>query len=593
MRSDMQNRICDLWDETLERKEPLEELKRLLVTQSLALDKMTQGLCLYGADQRIVFCNSRFWEMYGLTEEQCAPGTTTEQVCRHRIANGIFGEADPGAYIEERTAPVIEATDKMQTLSDGRTIFIRRRPMPDGGWVTTHEDVTERRNAEERVAHMAMHDGLTGLPNRTLFRGHLDNMLKLVRRGDKAGLLWLDLDHFKNVNDSYGHAVGDALLCEFADRLSNIIRETDVAARLSGDEFAVLQAQVRTPRDCAALAERLIDALSGPYKIHGHLVMVGVSVGVVIAEQGSCDADHLMRNADLALYRAKNEGRGTYRFFEAAMDVQMQARRKLESDLHSALVREEFQLYYQPIMDLKKMAACGFEALIRWNHPEQGNIPPNDFIPVAEETGLIIPMTEWILRQACQDAISWTRPLKVAVNLSPVSFRHGNPADSIAAALEETGLCPSRLEVEITENLLLDKTMCVETKLRDIKKLGVRISMDDFGTGYSSLNYLSKFPFDKIKIDRSFIKELPEETNSLAILRSIAGLGISLGMVTTAEGVETSEQLDIAISEGCSEVQGFYFSAPRPASELTRTLTECEMKCLGFSGSRVPTLRVV
>ncbi len=561
----------------------VQKLHEVLEIQKSALDHMSQGLCLYDSQQRLVLCNSQFRDMYQLTNEQVRPGTSLEQICRYRIQNGIFGEQHPEAYIQERTAPVYESSNRTQKLSDGRTILIRRRITHDGGWLTTHEDVTEQCLAEARITYMATHDALTGLANRTLLMQKLKDVLPRVKRGEKVALLWLDLDHFKNVNDAFGHPIGDSLLCEVSRRISAAVRDTDTAARLSGDEFAVLQVQVQEPADCAALARRLISVVSDPYLIEGNLIMVGVSIGIALTSEADCEPEQLMKSADLALYRAKSDGRGTYRYFAAEMDASMQARREMESELRAALVKEEFELYYQPIMNLKLMQPCGFEALLRWNHPKRGVVPPNDFIPIAEETGLIMPITEWVIRTACREAQSWSRPLRVAVNVSAVHFRYGDPALSIRNSLQDTGLTPSRLEVEITESLLLDNSNSVLDKLMSLKELGVRISMDDFGTGFSSLSYLVDFPFDKIKIDRSFVKGLPSEKSSLAILRSIAGLGTSLGMATTAEGVETREQLDVAIKEGCTEVQGYYFSRPQPISLLVSALRECDEKCRTFS----------
>lgn len=583
----------DSYSDAVSETESYSDRDLLLRYQSIAIDNMTQGLCLFDRNKRVVVSNRQYRLLYGLTDDDVKPGTTLEEVCRARIANGLFGIEGPEQYIANRTAPVTVADDVIQPMNDGRTFLIRRRPMPDGGWVTTHEDITSRCEAEARVAHMATHDGLTGLPNRTLFHSRLEDLLKRVRRGERAALLLLDLDHFKSINDNYGHPVGDALLCEVGRRIKETVRDTDTVARLSGDEFAVLQAQVKTANDSAALAQRLISNLSDPYEVGGHLLMIGVSVGIVIANQDNSEIDCLMRSADLALYKSKEEGRGTYRYFESRMDIEMQERRQIEEDLRAALVRSEFQLYYQPVMDLRTMAPSGFEALLRWNHPDRGMMPPLQFIPVAEETGLIMPITEWVLHQACADAQGWSRPLCVAVNLSVAHFRHGDPVQSIRKALDSSGLDPARLEIEITETLLLDKTMQITTALQNIKEMGVRISMDDFGTGYSSLSYLTAFPFDKIKIDRSFIKDLPGAKGSLAILRSIAGLGFSLGMSTTAEGVETDAQLAVAIDEGCTEVQGYYFSAPKPMEEMAETLEICETKSAYFAKTRGPKFKVI
>lgn len=543
-----------------------------------ALNYMTQGLCMYDSEQRVILSNRHFAEMYNLTEEQMCPGTTLSQVVAARVENGQFGESTPENYLLERTAPVTQASDKVQVLLDGRSILIRRRPLPNGGWVTTHEDITERRQAEARVAHLARHDPLTGLANRAALQDYLAEAVKRVRRGDEMAVLWIDLDKFKLVNDSYGHGAGDQILQHVADRLRDCVRETDSVARLGGDEFAVLQLPIKNTHDAVALSERLLAALHAPFEVEDQIITIGCSIGIAIADKGNCEPTQLMRNADFALYRAKTEGCGTFRFFEPCMNAQMRKRRKLEQELREAIVNHEFELYYQPIVSVKTRCVSTFEALVRWRHPERGMMPPIEFISVAEETGLILPLGQWVLAQACRDAVTWPDDISVAVNFSAAQFKNFDLLGDIKKALTCAQLAPKRLQIEITESFLMADEAHTLGILTELKKIGVCIAMDDFGTGYSSLSYLNRFPIDKLKIDRSFIKELPSESNALAILRSVAGLGSSLGMVTTAEGVETKEQLAIVEMEGCSEVQGYFFSAPRPAHEVPDLIEECLKK---------------
>jgi len=430
-------------------------------------------------------------------------------------------------------------------------------------------DVTERKAAEARIAYMAHHDALTNLPNRVLFHERLNALLARVRRnGESLAVHCLDLDHFKGVNDTLGHPIGDELLQTVAQRLSKCLRDSDMVARLGGDEFAVVQYPLDGPHDAGALANMLIEVVSEPYDVHGHEFVIGGSIGIALAPGDGEQADVLLRNADMALYRAKAEGRGSAHFFEPEMDRRVQARRLLELDLRKAFAHGEFELFYQPLVNLNANAVSGFEALLRWRHAERGMIGPAEFIPLAEEIGLIVPLGEWVLRQACTEAMRWPDILKVAVNLSPAQFRSRGVVKAVLTALAYSRLPPDRLELEITESVLLGETDANLATLHQLRELGVRISMDDFGTGYSSLSYLRCFPFDKIKIDRSFVKELSERPDCVAIIRAVAGLGLSLGIATTAEGVETSEQLERVRAEGCTEVQGYFFSPPRPASQL-------------------------
>ena len=442
--------------------------------------------------------------------------------------------------------------------------------------VEQQNEALERRDEElqsknERIFFMAHHDALTGLPNRLQFHERLDIVLEQRRRReDQVALLCLDLDHFKRVNDTLGHPVGDALLQEMAARLRACVRDGDMIARLGGDEFAILQCGAGQPEAASELAQRIVEALSAPYDIGNNRAVVGASVGIAVATPDLFSADVLLRNADMALYRAKANGRNTFCFFEAAMDEQMQACRALELDLREAVTRSEFEVFYQPLFNLRTQHACAFEALLRWRHPDRGLIAPAEFIPLAEELGLIIPLGEWVMAQACSDAMSWPDEIRVAVNLSPVQFRSFGLVQAVQRALEGSGLPARRLELEITESALLQDSDVVLAILHELRAVGVRIALDDFGTGYSSLSYLRSFPFDKLKIDQSFVRQMVDRADCMAIVTSVLGLARELGMDTTAEGVETEEQLAPLREAGCTEVQGFLFDRPRCAADIQR-----------------------
>jgi diguanylate cyclase (GGDEF)-like protein len=463
---------------------------------------------------------------------------------------------------------------QMVEAEPGRWIRVSQQPMQGGGWVSIVEDVSEWRRAQAQILHMERYDALTDLPNRMVFREHLEQALSRISRTDgEVAVHWLDLDHFKVINDSLGHPTGDDLLKSVALRLSAGVRDTDCVARLGGDEFAITQVGQQLPvTDIASFARRIIDLISAPYAIRGHPIIIGASIGISVAPVDGIDPDALLKNAEIALYRAKEEGRGTYRFFETGMDTRALARRQLELDMRAALMRNEFEIYYQPIHNIETLRIVCFEALVRWSHPLRGMVLPAEFIPLAEETGLIVSLGDRVLRLACQDAAHWSREVAVAVNLSPAQFRYRELVPSVIAALSETGLSAKRLELEITESVFLkdsDATLEILHRLRDV---GIRISMDDFGTGYSSLSYLRSFPFDKIKIDASFVHELTSRDDSIAIVRAVTGLARSLGITSTAEGVETNEQLAILRAEGCNEVQGYLFNRPRPAAEVESML---------------------
>ncbi|NJO21786.1 MAG: EAL domain-containing protein [Sphingomonadales bacterium] len=555
-----------------------EQLRAQDLRFKTALDNMGKGLCMFDAQKRLVVCNDLYAQMYDLPSELLQIGTPHGAVIAHRVKSGILkGDKTDGAVDQKlsdlRELPSDARSSRIDELADGRLICVAREPMPDGGWVATHEDVTERHRTEARIEHMARHDALTDLPNRTLFAERVNAALQRLSKGERIAVLSLDLDRFKHVNDTLGHPVGDALLKVVAERLRRAVREGDTVARLGGDEFAVVQLAAPQLEGVTDLAQRIIDVLSAPYEIEGQQMVIGTSVGIAIAPTDGDTVAALLKSADVALYRAKTDGRGRYRFFETGMDAAMQARRQLELDLRAALVNGEFELHYQPIVGIATQEVTGFEALLRWRHPDRGLVSPASFIPLAEEVGLIVPIGEWVLRQACGDAAPWPNDITVAVNLSPAQFKSARLAETVLLALAASGLQPHRLELEITEGVLLVEHETTLGVLHQLRSLGVKIAMDDFGTGYSSLSYLRSFPFDKIKIDRSFIQGMAQDESSSAIVRAVVGLSSRLGMTTTAEGVETAKQLDEVRAEGCTEVQGFYFSAAKPASELSGLIT--------------------
>ena len=539
---------------------------------SASLEGMPQGLSMVDGDLRLLVCNSKYVQMYGLDSEHTKFGTPLRTILTHQ-AETDTGPANFKTFLEESLASATDPTPgtREHQFRDGRIIAVTSEPLPTGGAVAIHTDVTERR----RVEFLAHHDALTGLVNRVSHREFIETCLAQVTRGARFAVLCLDLDHFKTVNDTLGHSYGDALLRAAAERLRSLVRDTDLIARIGGDEFSIVQTNTsRHMTDAASLAERVIAAMRTPFDLGDHQVVVGASVGIAIAPYDGTKPDQIMKNADMALYQAKSDGRGTYHFFEAEMDIKAQERRLLELALRAAIVAGEFELEYQPIVNLAQNRISGFEALLRWNHPTRGRIAPLEFVPLAEDTGLIIPIGEWVLRSACAEAATWPNDLRVAVNVSPLQFRNKNLAASIASTLAASGLAPNRLELEITEALLLHNDDATRNELHAIRTLGVRISMDDFGTGYSSLNYLRSFPFDKIKIDQSFVHDLTGNPDSIAIIRAVAALAKSFSMVTTAEGVETPAQLEQMRAEGCTEVQGFAYSRPVPTTGIAAVLEE-------------------
>ena len=527
-----------------------------------ALENIVQGLCLFSADRRLTISNRRFAEMFG----EPRIGATPMEILTGDGYEDLFRAAEVG-QLESFSCD----------LPDGREIAVSQRAIEGGGWVSTYEDVSERRAIEARFAHMARHDLLTGLPNRLLFGEHLQRALVRIGQhatvGGTVAVLYLDLDRFKSVNDTLGHPMGDLLLCLVAERLRAVAGEGALVARLGGDEFAVVQEHGTQPHDATVLGQRFVETMLMPFDLDGQHALIGVSIGIALCEDAKASSAVLLQSADLALYRAKGEGGGTLSFFEADMDLQMQMRRSLEMDLRAALGNDQFQVFYQPIIQ-SAGGISGFEALLRWSHPTRGFVSPGLFIPVAEEIGIIASIGEWVLRQACHDAASWPGELRLAVNLSPLQFKGKVLLGQVERALAESGLPPDRLELEITESVLLQDDEQVLETLHAIRRLGVRISMDDFGTGYSSLSYLRRFPFDKIKIDQSFVRGMTEQDDCIAIVRAVVGLGRALGMSVNAEGVETAEQHGALQSEGCDELQGYLFSTPQPVAEIGRLLRE-------------------
>ncbi|MET3591082.1 MULTISPECIES: EAL domain-containing protein [Mesorhizobium] len=565
-----------IYEDVTEQRRAEEELKEQHRRFDAALGNMSQGLLMYDADGKMIVRNQRFLELYKVAAADFPFGTTHRDALERLLELGIYTKIDVDSEVAKTEAAL--RAGKMQSayryLADGRTFLVVRQPM-SGGWVVTFDDVTERRRTEERMTHLAHHDTLTNLPNRSMFRERLDQALSEPKVAPLA-IFSLDLDRFKAVNDTFGHPAGDWLLKCVAERLQRCLRsEKDVVARFGGDEFAIIQSNVRGAADAEKLAKRIVEVIGKPYRDKGREMHVGVSLGIALYPGDGQDADTLLTNADMALYRGKSEGRNIYRFFEPGMDAMVRERLALEADLEAALSKREFELDFQPILDIASGDIVGAEALMRWRSPSRGLVSPQDFIAAAEETGLIVQLGDWALRKACSAAAGWPRDVRMAVNVSAAQIKSGGFARSVISALAFSGLPASRLELEITETVMMDESDKVLKTLRQLRGLGVRIALDDFGTGYSSLGYLRRFPVDKIKIDRSFIHDL-DKRDTAAIVRTVIGLGTELGITVTAEGVETEAQLDMLRKAGCGEAQGFLIGVPAKASEMSRLLRSRE-----------------
>jgi diguanylate cyclase (GGDEF)-like protein len=569
---DRRDEIGQMISAVVSYRDKLQQQKHELHTQNMrfdtALNNMSQGLAMFDAQQRLVVCNDEYVAIYAWAESFVQPGMTLQEILEDRVRSGLMSNESLDGIRETAAAGTGDGKKGAFycQLNDGRCIAVVARPMLDGGTVTTHEDVTERRRAETQIAYMAHHDALTGLANRILLREQIQAALSDCR-DQQLAVFCLDLDSFKAVNDTLGHPVGDAVLRIAASRLNTCIRETDTVARLGGDEFAIVASLA--PLDASALAARVVEEIGRPYNLDGQRIVIGISIGIALAPRDGSDPDTLLKNADLALYRAKAQGRNTHRFFEPEKDLCLTERYKLEQDLRRAIGAREFEVHYQPICCMETGRKISMEALVRWRHPVHGLIPPDRFIPLAEETGLINSLGELVLRQACADAVNWPSHTKVAVNLSPVQFQNPDLVGHVATILADSGLPADRLELEITETVLLQRSNDNLRTLQELSALGISIALDDFGTGYSSLSYLRLFRFDMIKIDRSFVSEMTEMEASAAIVCAVANLGRSLDIITVAEGVETEEQLMLLRAAGCTQAQGYLLGRPIPAADLS------------------------
>ena len=541
-----------------------------------ALRTMTQGVCMYCASGRVIVTNRRFAEIYQLPADTEWRGRPLMDLLRDSplLAPGSDEHVQRGfddyVMMSQRTISL----QMTHTLANGQIVVIAHEPMEGGGFVDTYTDVTEQRLAEAQLNHITTHDMLTDLPNRTLFRGQLTETLNRLRRDERCSVLCVNLDQFRSVNDTLGHPVGDTLLRLVAQRLGSLLGPKDMLARLGGDEFAIIQSKANLPLDAMMLAYKIIKDTARSYHIDGNDIVIGACIGISVGPIDGANADLLLKAAGTALHQAKVDGRNHYRFFEAEMDAQLQSRRTLELDLRRAMADGALEMHYQPLVALNGDHITGFEALMRWHHPERGMISPVDFIPLAEETGLIVEMGRWAMEQACRDAATWPDPIKVAVNVSVVQFLHGDVAAVVDQALRISGLPPQRLEVEITESLLIENVESVMAVLHQLKELGVNIAMDDFGTGYSSLSYLNSFPFDKVKVDQSFVRELGRSADATAIIQAVARLCESLDVISTAEGVESAEQLALLRDCMFTQIQGYLVSKPRPAAEIPTLLSD-------------------
>jgi diguanylate cyclase (GGDEF)-like protein len=544
------------------------ELEAINMRFDVALNNMSQGLCMFDADQRIVVSNARYSEIYHIPPDRIRRGTTLAQILEYRREQGThFAGVAPDVYLNQN----VKLLSEIQELADGRVVAIARHMMSDGGWLTTHEDITDRARNEKRIAYLAQHDLLTGLANRAVFAEKLDETARRSQRhGTTFTVLMLDLDRFKLVNDTLGHAVGDQLLVEVAQRLSSSLRDTDVLARLGGDEFAIIQENERNQNEGAiALALRIIGLVEQPFDLGGNRVSVGTSIGIAFAPEHGIDAETLLQKADVALYATKSSGRNDFRIFQPEMTEAADTQKSMESELRGAMARNEFELHYQPVIDAGTRAMTGLECFVRWHHPSKGLLAPMQFLDVAEQAGLMLPLGEWILQQACLDAAAWPAHIKVAVNMSAAEFHRSNVLDVVLCALVESGLSPERLELEIPDAALLDGNLAAHLlAVRQLKNLGVGVVLDNCGVGYSAASYLQSFPFDKFKIDRAIVQGCTTRRDCAAVVASAVALARGLDVATVAKGVETPAQLEALLAAGVDYVQGYLIGRPVPNSEI-------------------------
>lgn len=546
-----------------------------------AVDNIPQGLVLYDASARIVVCNKPYIDMFGLSPDVARQGCTMQRLIGHRQETGSFdGDVEAFCRAIIRNVRLGTATRQITEAPGGRAIEIVNKPLQSGGWVATIEDITARKRAEEKIAHLAHYDALTELPNRVLFREKLEQTLADMAPEARLAVLYLDIDEFKSINDALGHPVGDELLKGVARRLRGCLRETDIAARLGGDEFAIIQYPIHDATDSERLVRAIYATIREPFECAGHLITTDASIGIALAPRDGRHLDQLLKNADLALYGAKGDGRRTHRFFEPGMGARARARRTLEAELRKAIADGGFEVHYQPVVCLSDSRIVGCEALLRWRHRQRGFISPADFIPLAEETGLINELGQFVLETACREAAKWPEQMRIAVNVSPVQFRSHALALNVAAALAASNIAPSRLELEITEAVLMRDDEAALAMLHQLRALGVRIALDDFGIGYSSLSYLHRFPFDKIKIDRSFVSNIRDEGACSAIIQSVVNIAKASRMTTTAEGVEHEWQRELLRELGCNEMQGYLFSPAVSAAEAGRLIAGARGKAI-------------
>lgn len=546
----------------------------------IALQHTGRGLSMFDADEKLVICNEIYRQIYDLPEELTVPGTSLTDILKFDAVRTSDSTDKSSTELAETWLSDVrnklmtgQTFTELQHLPTGQIVNVTFRPLANGGWIDVQEDITERHRAERKIAHMAAHDALTDLPNRALLVDRLEDALSRTNPMSQIAVHFLDLDEFKEVNDTLGHAAGDRLLKAVAERLLDCVRDRDVVARVSGDEFAIIQFDVLSADQARVLADRILEIVTSPYEIAGNSVKIGTSIGIAVSPNDGADVESLLRNADLAMYRAKHDGRGLYRFFDRQMSAEVQARHTLKADLQDALAKQQLELFYQPQISIAENKMAGLEALLRWHHPERGLVPACEFIPLAEETGLIVPIGAWVLQEACAQSQTLPDHIGVAVNVSSVQLRQKNFVETVILALGNSGLAPHRLELEITESMLTEATGATLAQLRQLHDLGVRIALGDFGTGYSSLSYLRTLPIDKIKIDRSFVKDLQSGgDNALILVRSVANIGSTLGMEVCAEGVETMEQLLTISHEGCTTMQGYLFSQPLNLCDVQKML---------------------